>query len=143
MFSAMFNVCLHLVSMLKSPPTAESLLMLHSFKAYALKFAGKTILTLNFFISTVAEPISTIHTAFETSLCVTFLQFKLIFVNVGLYQGTTWYSPSFPDCVLSVIYVSLWDRSWPKESSRCQTRRGSLSWRRCSGTLRQSWLRSV
>lgn len=35
------------------------------------------------------------------------------------------------------------DRSWLKESSRCQTRRGRVRWSRCSGTLRLLWQRSV
>lgn len=35
------------------------------------------------------------------------------------------------------------DRSSPKVSSRCQTRRGSLSWRPCSGTSQLSWQRSA
>lgn len=41
------------------------------------------------------------------------------------------------------FFFSFSDRSWPKESSRCQTRRGRVRWSRCSGTLRLLWQRSV
>lgn len=48
----------------------------------------------------------------------------------------------FPTC-FPAVFLFISDRFWPKESSRCQTGRGRLSWRRCSETLRLLWQRSV
>lgn len=56
----------------------------------------------------------------------------------------TLYPLLLPHLLPAVSFFSPFsDRSWPKESSRCQTRRGRVRWSRCSGTLRLLWQRSV